>query len=123
MVIPVDSTGIPYPSELQNTTKIYRTYIYLYFQRLVAAFLAISDRFFLERLLALALPPFDPNSAAADLGAVFSSASPVAIFPTRIAAPITSAGLFSPFGPRGISDLAYSEASGTDHGYPGAVAS
>src|SRR5260370_406105 len=34
---------------------------------------------------------------------VRSSISPVAIFPIMTAAPITSAGRFSPFGPRGMS--------------------
>src|SRR5712691_8841957 len=53
---------------------------------------------------ARALPPRLPSSAAADLAESSSSgSSPVAIRMTSTAAPITSAGRFSPRGPRGIS--------------------
>jgi hypothetical protein len=42
------------------------------------------------------------DSAQIFRGALVSSTSPVAILPTMTAAPITSAGRFSPLGPLGI---------------------
>src|SRR5450432_3668207 len=69
-----------------------------FFHLAEAAVRAISDRSVGERALARALPPlarFWPL-----LGT--SSISPVAIRMTWTALPITSAGGFSPFGPRGI---------------------
>src|SRR5687768_3182661 len=55
-----------------------------------------------ESILARAAPPALPPLAR--LGALLglSSASPVAMRPTRMAAPITSAGRFSPLGPLGM---------------------
>src|SRR5262249_37187147 len=75
------------------------------FQRLDAALRAISARFFLESLAARALPPRLPRSAAALRTGSFSCSSPVAILMTLTAAPITSAGRFSPRGPLGIRYL------------------
>jgi hypothetical protein len=53
---------------------------------------------------ARAFPPRLPSSAAADFAESGSSSvsSPVAIRMTLTALPITSAGRFSPLGPRGI---------------------
>lgn len=80
--------------------------IYLFlcdFHRFFAAFCAISERLFPDIAFARAFPPLLPSSAAADLGAALVSIiSPVAIRPTMIAAPITSAGRRSPLGPLGI---------------------
>ena len=73
--------------------------------RFPAAFLAISAFRSGVRAFALAAPPSFP-SCCAGLGAGASSrssgSSPVAIRMTRTAAPITSAGRFSPRGPLGI---------------------
>jgi hypothetical protein len=55
-----------------------------------------------DRLLARAFPPRLPSSAAALLTAISSDSWPVAIRMTLTAAPITSAGRFSPLGPFGI---------------------
>lgn len=71
-------------------------------QRPFAAALAISARFSGDKDLARARPPLRPNRAASDSGPRFSSISPVAIRPTMTAAPITSAGRFSPLGPLGM---------------------
>jgi hypothetical protein len=70
--------------------------------RALAAALAISLRRAEGMDLARAAPPALPPLAR--LGALLglSSASPVAMRPTRMAAPITSAGRFSPRGPLGI---------------------
>src|SRR2546423_3379240 len=54
---------------------------------------------------ALAFPPMRPSATAAAFlpsSVVMSSISPVAILATMMALPITSAGRFSPLGPRGI---------------------
>jgi hypothetical protein len=72
-----------------------------YFQRAEAAFFAISKRFSLESLSPLAFPPAFPLRIRPDIGGSASS-SPVAIFATMMAQPITSAGRFSPWGPVGI---------------------
>src|SRR5713101_3324319 len=76
------------------------------FQRVLAAFLAISLRRLALMPSARALPPMRPSATAAAFlpsSVVRSSISPVAILPIMTAAPITSAGRFSPFGPRGMS--------------------
>jgi hypothetical protein len=79
-----------------------------YPQRAFAAFFAISARFFLLNPFARAFPPMRPNATAAgffpsDPGVGFtSSISPVAILPIMTVRAFTSAGRFSPFGPRGI---------------------
>jgi hypothetical protein len=67
------------------------------------AFLAIRCLSSEDRFSARRFPPILPPLAR--LGAIegVSSISPVAIFATIIAAPITSAGLFSPRGPLGIT--------------------
>jgi hypothetical protein len=73
----------------------------------LAPFFAISLRFSGSSVLARAGPPAFPalaaRACAGDLRGV-SSISPVAIFATMMAAPITSAGRRSPLGPRGIVD-------------------
>ncbi len=71
---------------------------------LPAALLAISTRRFGVIFSALTLPPFRPSSWAALFlpSSIVSSISPVAILATVTAAPITSAGRFSPLGPFGI---------------------
>jgi hypothetical protein len=58
----------------------------------------------LDYLLTARIPPRRPNSAAALSGAraFFLFNCPVAILATMTAAPITSAGRFSPRGPLGI---------------------
>src|SRR5713101_4640503 len=76
------------------------------FQRVLAAFLAISLRRLALMPSARALPPMRPSATAAAFlpsSVVRSSISPVAILPIMTAAPITSAGRFSPLGPRGMS--------------------
>jgi hypothetical protein len=78
---------------------------YRRFQRSAAAFLAIALRFAGDRTFARALAPAWPLRTRPDLGLSTSSISPVAILPTMTAAPITSAGRFSPRGPRGMADL------------------
>jgi hypothetical protein len=75
----------------------------LYFQRAKAAFFAISERFSLESFSRLAVPPAFPLRIRPDIGGSASS-SPVAIFATIMAQPITSAGRFSPRGPVGIGE-------------------
>ena len=67
--------------------------------------LAISDRSCGVSAFALAAAPFLPDLLRATFVAAIvalSSTSPVAIFATMIAAPITSPGRFSPLGPFGI---------------------
>jgi hypothetical protein len=62
----------------------------------------MAARFCFDKLAARAFPPLRPSSAAADFngsGSISSGISPVAIFMTLTAVPITSAGRFSPFGP------------------------
>src|SRR5205823_6664112 len=76
-------------------------------QRLAAALRAIDCRFLGVSLAARALPPFAPPAlpratAWGFFSVLVSSTSPVAIRPTMTAAPITSAGRFSPWGPLGI---------------------
>jgi len=73
--------------------------------RLAAPFLAISFLRFLLRLSARALPPMRPSATAAAFlpsSVVTSLISPVAILAIMTARAFTSAGRFSPFGPRGI---------------------
>src|SRR5262245_3601368 len=80
--------------------------IYPRFQRDEAAFCAMRERCPASSLAALALPPARPPLARFGVVGFFaSSISPVAIFATMTAAPITSAGRFSPRGPRGMSAL------------------
>src|SRR3989442_149107 len=55
-----------------------------------------------DNALARALAPARPLRVRPDLGLGVSIISPVAILPTMTAAPITSAGRFSPRGPRGM---------------------
>jgi hypothetical protein len=75
-------------------------------QRAAAAFRAIAARRLGVIRAALALPPRLPSSAAALLALSSSSvSSQVAIRMTLTAAPITSAGRFSPRGPLGIAAL------------------
>jgi hypothetical protein len=82
-----------------------------YFQRFLAAFLAISDRFLAVIPAARAFPPMRPSATAAAFfpsSVVRSSISPVAILPIMMALPMASAGRRSPLGPRGMStDLFY----------------
>ena len=70
--------------------------------RFEAAFFAISLRCSMERAAERALPPALPLRVRPDLGCGDSEISPVAIFATMMAAPITSAGLRSPRGPVGM---------------------
>jgi hypothetical protein len=75
--------------------------------RFLAAFRVISARRFLLITSARAFPPLRPSATSAgslpsSLG-LASSLSPVAILATMMAAPITSAGRFSPLGSRCIS--------------------
>jgi hypothetical protein len=72
-----------------------------FFQRFSAAFFAISLRRADESVAVLAAAPACPLRVRPEVGAR-SSISPVAILPTMMAAPIASAGRFSPFGPLGI---------------------
>jgi hypothetical protein len=72
-----------------------------YFHRAAAAFLAIFFRSSPERLSARAFAPARPDRMRPDFG-TGSSISPVAMRMTWTALPITSAGRFSPLGPRGI---------------------
>jgi len=78
---------------------------------LAAAFLAISLRRLALIAPARAFPPLRPSATAAgsfpSSGGVDSSISPVAIRITRTALPITSAGRFSPLGPRGTGKHPY----------------
>src|ERR1044071_7534972 len=68
-----------------------------------AAFLAISAHLAGVIRAARPPPPREPSSAAADFAESISSASsPVAMRMTLTDMPITSAGRFSPRGPRGI---------------------
>jgi hypothetical protein len=59
-----------------------------------------------------------PRVTAAESGLVDSSISPVAIFATMTAPPITSAGRFSPLGPRGILELAFVDFHAVDIFHP-----
>src|ERR1700733_14401831 len=71
-----------------------------------AAFLAISFRRLAVMPSARAFPPIRPSATAAAFlpsSVSVSSISPVAIRMTWMALPITSAGRFSPLGPRGIN--------------------
>src|SRR6185295_13954797 len=75
-------------------------------QRVFAAFLAISFRFFAVIPAARAFPPMRPSATAAAFlpsSVVMSSISPVAILAIMTALPIASAGCFSPLGPLGMS--------------------
>jgi hypothetical protein len=71
--------------------------------RPLAAFWAIWRRRSGVSFLARETPPLRP-SAAADSCLRLSEISPVAIRMTWTALPMTSAGRFSPLGPRGIKD-------------------
>jgi hypothetical protein len=73
-----------------------------YPQRAAAAFLAIVLRLLGVNLAARASPPALPLRTLPDFAVVVSEISPVAIRMTWTALPITSAGRFSPLGPRGI---------------------
>lgn len=75
-----------------------------FFQRFAAAFLAISLRLPAESVAVLAAAPARPLRVRPDTMG-FSLTSPVAILPTMTAAPMASAGRFSPLGPRGINNL------------------
>jgi hypothetical protein len=92
-------------------------------QRFAAAFLAISARRSGVIFAARALPPRAPSSAAADFAesGSFSSSSPVAIRITLTALPITSAGRFSPRGPRGNDLSPVARPAGTKPIYQGRV--
>src|SRR5579871_2704496 len=70
------------------------------FHLAAAAFWAISLRSFAVSFWARAFAPACPLLVRPDF--LLSSISPVAIRPTMIAAPMTSAGRFSPLGPFGI---------------------
>src|ERR1700738_230474 len=75
------------------------------FQRVFAAFLAISLRRLAVMPAARAFPPMRPNATAAAFlpsSVVMSSISPVAILAIITALPMASAGRFSPLGPLGI---------------------
>ncbi len=89
-----ESAGYSHPSGNQEGR--------LDFHRLFAAFLAISCRLASDSLSARTFPPIFPPLARLGAIPLVSSISPVAIRPTMTAAPITSAGRFSPRGPRGI---------------------
>src|SRR6185437_4967346 len=99
------------------------------FQRVVAAFLAISFRRFLLMASARALPPIRPKATAAGFlpsasGVGRTSAiSPVAILAIITARAFTSAGRRSPLGPLGIclflALLAGKHICGTPHNQRG----
>src|SRR5436853_5474590 len=75
------------------------------FHRAAAACLAIALRFLADMAAARALPPMRPSATAAAFlpsSVVMSSTSPVAILAIMTARALTSAGRFSPLGPRGI---------------------